>query len=179
MRSIDYLLIFCDLINRGQGSLLCLEGSLKRIPNVRVGHRAGFFTLGKETDNMALKRLDDKHRKAIEMLLEGKKSNREIADEICVHYNSITNWQKDPLFQRELKEAVVHRTHSRLNELVDAMMDTAISQGNAAMAKLILQMNEMLTDKVSVQTKDVTNEVDYDALDEEIDAFSTQIDTDN
>ena len=125
---------------------------------------------------MALKRLDDKHYKAIELILEGRKTYREIAKEIDVHYNTITNWQKDPLFQRELKRMVTTRTHSRLNELVDAMMETAISEGNAAMAKLILQMNEMLTDKVEVETKANTNEINYEELDNEIASFAERLD---
>ncbi|PHD57680.1 phBC6A51 family helix-turn-helix protein [Bacillus wiedmannii] len=125
---------------------------------------------------MALKRLDDKHYKTIELILEGKKTYREIAKEVDVHYNTITNWQKDTLFQRELKRMVTTRTHSRLNELVDAMMETAISEGNAAMAKLILQMNEMLTDKVEVETKANTNEINYEELDSEIESFAERLD---
>ncbi|PEU21361.1 hypothetical protein CN526_27160 [Bacillus wiedmannii] len=125
---------------------------------------------------MALKRLDDKHYKAIELILDGKKTYREIANEIDVHYNTVSNWQKDPLFQRELKRMVTTRTHSRLNELVDAMMETAISEGNAAMAKLILQMNEMLTDKVEVETKANTNEINYEELDNEIASFAERLD---
>ncbi|HDR5276060.1 TPA: helix-turn-helix domain-containing protein [Bacillus thuringiensis] len=125
---------------------------------------------------MTLKRLDDKHYKAIELILDGKKTYREIANEIDVHYNTVSNWQKDPLFQRELKRMVTTRTHSRLNELVDAMMETAISEGNAAMAKLILQMNEMLTDKVEVETKANTNEINYDELDNEIASFAERLD---
>lgn len=120
---------------------------------------------------MALKRLDDKHYDAIAMLLEGKKSQREIAEEIGVHYNTITNWQKDELFQREFKRSVVSRTHGRMGELVDAMMEHAIKDGNAALAKLLLTMNDMLTEKVSVETKRSDNGVDYDALDDEIEAF--------
>lgn len=127
---------------------------------------------------MALRRLDEKHHKAIAMLIEGKKTQREIAEELGVHYNTITNWQKDELFQREFKKAIVTRTHSRLRELVDAMMEHAIKDGNAALAKLILQMNDMLTDKVSVEAKVENSNIDYDALDAELAAFENRMDKD-
>jgi IS30 family transposase len=126
---------------------------------------------------MALKRLDDIHYEAIALLLE-KKPKTEIAKQLGVHRNTITNWERDPLFQRELKRTVVTRTHSRLNELVDAMMETAISQGNAAMAKLILQMNDMLTDRVSVEAKVESDNIDYAALDDELEAFNERLHND-
>jgi DNA phosphorothioation-dependent restriction protein DptG len=124
---------------------------------------------------MSLRKLDDRHYAAIAMLLDGKKTQREIAEELGVHYNTITNWQKDRVFQTELKKTVVTRTHGRLNELVDSMMNHAITEGNAALAKLILQMNDMLTDRVSVDARVDSGEIDYDALDEDIASFGKRI----
>lgn len=120
---------------------------------------------------MAIKRIDEIHQQVIAGLL-ARKPRTEIALELGIHRNTIGKWEKDPLFQAELKKTVVQRTHGRLDELVNAMMDTAITEGNAAMAKLVLQMNDMLTDKVSVETKAVDSSVDYDALDDEIKAFA-------
>ena len=120
---------------------------------------------------MAIKRIDEIHQQVIAGLL-ARKPRTEIAQELGIHRNTIGKWEKDPLFQAELKKTVVQRTHGRLDELVNAMMDTAITEGNAAMAKLVLQMNDMLTDKVSVETKAADSSVDYDALDDEIKAFA-------
>ena len=120
---------------------------------------------------MAIKRIDEIHQQVIAGLL-ARKPRTEIALELGIHRNTIGKWEKDPLFQAELKKTVVQRTHGRLDELVNAMMDTAITEGNAAMAKLVLQMNDMLTDKVSVESRTVDSSVDYDALDDEIKAFA-------
>lgn len=38
-------------------------------------------------------------------------------------------------------------------QLLDAMIDEAINKGNAAMSKLLLQVNGLLTDKVEVESK--------------------------
>lgn len=123
---------------------------------------------------MALRRLDDKHYEAIALLLEGKKTQKEIAEVVGVHYNTITNWQRDELFKAELKKSVVSRTHNRLGELVDSMMEHAITDGNAALAKLLLTMNDMLTDRVTVDTKVSADTIDYDALDKEIALFKDE-----
>lgn len=120
---------------------------------------------------MAIKRIDEIHQQVIAGLL-ARKPRTEIALELGIHRNTIGKWEKDPLFQAELKKTVVQRTHGRLDELVNAMMDTAITEGNAAMAKLVLQMNDMLTDKVSVESRTADSSVDYDALDDEIKAFA-------
>jgi uncharacterized protein YjcR len=127
---------------------------------------------------MTLRKLDDRHYEAIALLLEGRKTQREIAEEIGVHYNTITNWQRDELFQRELKKSVVSRTHNRLGELVDSMMEHAIQDGNAALAKLVLTMNDMLTERVNVDAKVDSGGIDYDSIDAEIESFAKRIDED-
>ncbi|PGN53915.1 hypothetical protein CN978_29875 [Priestia megaterium] len=124
---------------------------------------------------MTLRKLDDRHYEAITLLLEGRKTQREIAEEIGVHYNTITNWQRDELFQRELKKSVVSRTHNRLGELVDSMMEHAIQDGNAALAKLVLTMNDMLTERVNVDAKVDSGGIDYDVIDAEIESFAKRI----
>ena len=119
--------------------------------------------------------LNENHYKAIELLLEGKK-NQEIADDLGVHRNSITNWLKEELFQAELRKAATRHSQHRLGELIDRMYSTAINEGSAAMAKLLLQMQGMLTDKVSVE-QSVKQEagVNYDKLDDEIAAFAKRL----
>lgn len=92
---------------------------------------------------------------------KGGKSYEEIAQICGVHVNTIGNWRKDAAFDRELKRAIVRNNSERLPELVASLTEIAIRDGNAAMAKLALQVNDMLTDKVEVETKgDVTTDVD-------------------
>ena len=122
-----------------------------------------------------MKYLNDTHIKAIGLLLEGKK-NQEIAEELGVHRNSVTNWIKDDLFQSELRKAATRHSQHRLGELVEKMYSTAINEESAAMAKLLLQMQGMLTDKVSVE-QSVKQEagVNYDKIDDEIAAFAKRL----
>lgn len=101
---------------------------------------------------------------------KGGKSFEDIAQICGVHVNTIGNWRKDTAFDRELKRAIVRNNSDRLPELVASLTDIAIRDGNAAMAKLALQVNDMLTDRVEVETKEgaVT---DVDALRQRIAAL--------
>jgi transposase-like protein len=123
---------------------------------------------------MALKRLNPEHYIAIKWLAQprkGGKTIKEIAELCGVSEQSIYNWRKDPLFERELKKEMIRRSQDKLPELIDSLAEIAIRDGNAAMAKLALQINGMLTDKVEIETKQSTADIDYDALDDELDAF--------
>jgi hypothetical protein len=69
------------------------------------------------------------------------------------------------------------KTQDRLPEIVEAMADAAIRERSAAMCKLILQMNGLLTDKVEVNKtiKADDNGIDFDALDREIEEFEKRL----
>ncbi|MNW04955.1 hypothetical protein D3C71_2011270 [compost metagenome] len=54
--------------------------------------------------------------------------------------------------------------------MVDSLSTIAIRDGNAAMAKLALQISGMLTDKVEVDTK-IDGGTDVDALRQRIEAL--------
>ncbi|MDR4936053.1 phBC6A51 family helix-turn-helix protein [Rossellomorea marisflavi] len=102
---------------------------------------------------MTLKRLEAQHHLAIQYLAMPNHNGmtyQQIADECGVHVNSIGNWRKDPLFERELKREIVRNTQKRLPEMMQSMIDHAIKDGNAAAAKLIMTANDMLTDRVEV-----------------------------
>lgn len=105
---------------------------------------------------MALNRLEAHHLIAIQYLSQpnrGGKTMDEIG-ELAGGYSkqSVYNWLKEPLFDRELKKQIVRNSMKRLPEVVESMADAAIKDKNAAAAKLIFQVNDMLTDKVSVET---------------------------
>ena len=112
---------------------------------------------------------------AIEWLSQPKKGGKtfeEIAEICGVHPNTIGNWRKDKTFDAELKRAIVRNNSARLPELVESLTEIAIRDGNAAMAKLALQVNDMLTDRVEVDTKN-TEGTDLDALKQRIEALKT------
>jgi transposase len=127
---------------------------------------------------MALKRLNTEHLTAINYFAlpnKGGKTNDEIAKICGVSRQSIQNWRNDPLFERELKKQMVRNSQDRLPELIESLSEIAIRDGNAAMAKLALQINGMLVDKVEVETKDATNKIDYEGIDKDIASFKERI----
>jgi Helix-turn-helix of insertion element transposase len=107
----------------------------------------------------------------------GGKTLNEIAEICGVHRNTLLHWRKDPDFEDELKREIVRKTQDRLPEIVEAMADAAIRERSAAMCKLILQMNGLLTDKVEVNKtiKADDNDIDYDELDREIEEFEKRL----
>lgn len=127
---------------------------------------------------MALKRLNTEHLTAINYFSlpnKGGKTNEEIAKICGVSRQSIQNWRNDPLFERELKKQMVRNSQDRLPELIESLSEIAIRDGNAAMAKLALQINGMLVDKVEVESKDATNKIDYEGIDKDIASFEERI----
>lgn len=93
----------------------------------------------------------------------GDKSMEEIATECGVSRRALYDWLKDPLFDRELKKEIVRQTTARLPEVMESLTDAVIKEHNAAAAKLLLQVNGMLTDKVEVDAK-VSDTTDVEAL---------------
>lgn len=107
---------------------------------------------------------------------KGGKTYEQIAELCGVTSRTLENWRKDATFDAEYKRAVIRENSARLPELVGSMADVAISEGNAAMAKLVLQINGMLTDKVEVETKG-TDVTDVDALRKRLEALRGKSET--
>lgn len=120
--------------------------------------------------------LNENQYKAIELLLQGKK-NVEIAEELGIHRNTVTNWTKEEIFQSELRKAATRHGQNRLGELLLKMYDVAINEGSAAMAKLILQSQGMLSEKhiVEREAPSASNGISYDKIDDEIAAFAKRL----
>jgi DNA-binding XRE family transcriptional regulator len=131
---------------------------------------------------MALKRLGTEHLIAIKWLSQPNKgglTDEQIAKECGVTRQTIFNWRKDPLFERELKREMVRFASSRLPEVISNIYDVAIASDNAAMSKLALQLNDMLTEKHEVSNVESSG-VDYDSIDAEIESFAKRLeDTDS
>ena len=130
---------------------------------------------------MALKRLNAEHLIAIQYLSlpkKGGKTDEEIAQLAGVSRQSIHNWKNDPLFERELKQQMIRNNRDKLPEVIESLSQIVIDTGNAAAAKLLLQINGMLTEKLEVETKTTAAEIDLDALDDEIASFGKRFDND-
>jgi hypothetical protein len=100
----------------------------------------------------------------------GGKTYDEIAQIVGVHRSTLFEWKKNPVFEAELKRQMVRNSQDKLPELIESLADIAIRDGNAAMAKLALQINGLLTDKVEVETKNADG-TDITALKERIEAM--------
>ncbi|MEW9700717.1 phBC6A51 family helix-turn-helix protein [Paenibacillus sp. SI8] len=116
---------------------------------------------------------------AIEWLSQikhGGKTLEEIAELCGVTRQCLWSWRRDDEFQHELKREIVRNTMSRLPEVLEAMADSAITLKSAAAAKLILQANEIITDKVLIEQKQQReSEVDTEALRAKLEQFKARI----
>jgi hypothetical protein len=132
----------------------------------------------KENDSMAKKTLKPEQYIAIEWLAQPKQGGKKLDEiaELCdVTVRTLYDWRKDDTFQRELKAEMIRRSQSQLPQLIESLAEIAIRDGNAAMAKLALQINGMLVDKHEIETKDKSEGIDYDALDSELDSFEERL----
>jgi len=94
----------------------------------------------------------------------GGKTMEEIAKECGVARKTVYEWMKLPHFEAELKRQISRNVNDRIPEVLDAMVRTSVTDGNAAAAKLILQVAGMLTDKVEVETRTTSEVPDLDEL---------------
>ncbi|MDR9852904.1 phBC6A51 family helix-turn-helix protein [Paenibacillus sp. VCA1] len=104
---------------------------------------------------------------------KGGKTYDEIAQIVGVHRSTIFEWKKNPAFEAELKRQMVRNSQDKLPELIESLSEIAIRDGNAAMAKLALQINGLLTDKIEVETKD-TSGTDIESLKQRLEALKAQ-----
>ncbi|WP_217587010.1 phBC6A51 family helix-turn-helix protein [Lentibacillus saliphilus] len=91
--------------------------------------------------------LDARHYRAINFLAQpdrGGLTLEQVAKECGVTLRTIHNWKNDPAFSRELKKTIIRYTQDDLPKVMKAMVKSATEDRNAAMVKLILQMNDML-----------------------------------
>lgn len=76
----------------------------------------------------------------------------EIAEACEVSRSTLYEWRKNPAFVEEVKAQIVRNNVDTLPDLVAALPRIAIEDRSAAMAKLALQVNGMLMEKVDVQS---------------------------
>lgn len=127
------------------------------------------------------KQLTSEQTLAIEWLAKprkGGKTYEEIASLCGVTARTLENWRKDATFDAEFKRAIIRDNSAKLPELVDSLSTIAIRDGNAAMAKLALQISGLLTDKIEVETKD-SGGTDVEALKLRIEALKQRKDNES
>ncbi|WP_440961258.1 phBC6A51 family helix-turn-helix protein [Paenibacillus nitricinens] len=109
---------------------------------------------------MALKRLNPEHLIAIRYLAlpnRGGLTIEQIAQECGVSRQAVWNWRSDPLFESELKKQIRRNLLDRVPSIGAAMADAAEAEHNAAAAKLVLQMTDVLTERIDVTTTEGTS----------------------
>lgn len=115
------------------------------------------------------KRLDSRHYRAMEMLLEGTYTMQEIADEVGVSRRQLYNWMEWDEFKNAYNNMVINHGKNRLREVMDSLYQAAIDERSAAAAKLILEAHEILNKK---QTQDVNvnvnNSIDLKSIREQL-----------
>lgn len=92
---------------------------------------------------------------------------RELAELCEVNPQTLYNWQDNPVFAAELKRRMIRNSRALLPEMLDAAAKGVTEDRNAAMLKLLLQMNDMLTDPVNVSDK-LDSAGDVEAMQERI-----------
>lgn len=93
---------------------------------------------------------------AIEWLSQPKKGGKtyeQVAEMCGVTARTLETWRKGSEFDTEFRRAIKRNNDVRLPELVGSLAGIAIEDRNAAMAKLALQVGNILTESVEVTNK--------------------------
>lgn len=116
------------------------------------------------------KKLDARHFKCMEMLLEGTYTMQEIADEVGVSRRQLYNWLEMDEFKTAYNNMVINHGKNRLREVMDSMYEAAIDERSAAAAKLILEAHEILNKKNTISDVNVhvDNNIDLKSIREQL-----------
>lgn len=109
---------------------------------------------------MALKQLKPHHYVAINYLSQvnhAGKTMEQIAEECGVHRTTLYAWKEDPLFETELKKAMMRTTLDKMPDILESVPQHIIDKGNAAMFKTLLQALGMLTEHHAITDTRDTN----------------------
>lgn len=84
----------------------------------------------------------------------------QVAEHVGVSDRSLRTWRNTEKFNNELKAQIARNTLGRLPEMMESMVDAVVDDKNAAMARTLLQVHGMLSDKVEVTTENKGADVD-------------------
>lgn len=82
---------------------------------------------------MALKTLNNKHLKAIHLLVYSDKLKQDIAEECSVSATTLSTWLSDPLFQEGVREEM-HRGFNKMAIKARKKLDELVDNGNPQVA---------------------------------------------
>lgn len=108
-------------------------------------------------------RLNDKQYAAIAILSQPKRGGltyEQVAEQVGVSRRQLQEWRKDDVFNDELKRQIMRDTIDRLPDVMASIPDHIINDGNAAMFRTLLQAQGLLTEKVEVNTKEHSSDID-------------------
>ena len=108
-------------------------------------------------------RMNEKQIAAIAIMSQPNKGGLtydEIAKEVGVARSTIFEWKKQDDFYNALKSEIVRNTGDRLPEVFSSMIDNIVETGNAAAFRTLVQMHGLLTEKVELNTKGDTSDID-------------------
>lgn len=108
-------------------------------------------------------KLNDKQYAAIAILSQPKRGGltyEQVAERVGVERTTLYHWRKDDLFNDELKRQIMRDTIDRLPEVMAAVPDLIINEGNAAMFRTLLQAQGLLTEKVEMTTQGGAEDID-------------------
>ncbi|MFJ8262350.1 phBC6A51 family helix-turn-helix protein [Rummeliibacillus sp. NPDC094406] len=117
------------------------------------------------------KQLNEKQIAAITYLATPKRGGftyEQIADHVGVDVRTLHRWRRNDTFNKELKRVIVSNTVDRLPEVMEAIPDIIIRDGNAAMLRTFLQAHGLLADKVEVESKTDASGIDIEAIRERL-----------
>lgn len=86
------------------------------------------------------------------------RTNKEVAEALGVDVRTLYNWRKEPTFSQMVMDAGFRNTIvDRIPDIVNALIDSAVNDGNAAAGRTLLQAAGQLDSK---QTIEVTHKND-------------------
>ena len=118
-------------------------------------------------------RLETSHYIAINYLSlpnKGGYTMQEIAEEADISRSTLYSWLDNPVFAAEMKRRMIRNSRNLLPGMIEEAAKGVTEDRNAAMFKLFLQMNDMLTDAVQVSDK-LDSAGDVDAIHQRIQEY--------
>lgn len=109
------------------------------------------------------KKLNEKQIAAITILSQPKRGGftyEQVAEQVGIARSTLQEWRKDDAFNEELKRQIVRNTLDDLPDIMASIPKHIIEEGNAALFRTLLQAHGMLTDKVEVESKGSTADID-------------------
>lgn len=114
-----------------------------------------------------MNRIEPKHIQAMVSILEGNTISK-TAEIVGVSRITIHRWLREPLFQQHLNSLIVNETKHDVKRVLDAMIEAAVKEKNAAAAKIVLSAHNIGTGNDKVEVNVNQNEIDINKLREEL-----------